>query len=152
MNERQYLVDIEVIRQRYARRGILGNGKDTILESDNTLRMVYDSHLEHKAVEQQFINVKSDFIEKKLEQLYNSAYTFFTKDSLPLLCYAIRQVADKQDLVVIYDFPPGLTSLEDQMATTPKMPESDVKDLILSIARTLFMGSRFSGEYLDISP
>ena len=117
MNEsKQYLVDQEVIRERYARKGILGNGKDTILENENMLRVVRDCHLECLAVEQQFINVKSDFLEKKLEQLHHSAYTFFTKDSLPLLCYAIREVADKQDLLVIYDFPSGLTSLEDQIA------------------------------------
>jgi hypothetical protein len=38
------------------------------------------------------------------------------------------------------------------MIDNPKMEEEEVKDLLLSISRTLFMGSRFSGEYLDVSP
>jgi hypothetical protein len=101
-----------VIRERYSRVGVLGNGKDSVLEGENMLRVVKDEWLDERGVEQVFLNVNSDFLEKKLEQLHASAFTFFTCDTLPLVCYAIREVADKQDLVVIYEFPSGLVSLE----------------------------------------
>jgi len=40
----QFLVDYESIRRRYERIGVLGNGKDSVLDHYNTLTVVNDKH------------------------------------------------------------------------------------------------------------
>ena len=62
----QFLVDYEVMRRRYERISILGNGKDCIEEKQNMLSVVLEGESKKRRVEQVFTNVNQDFLEKKL--------------------------------------------------------------------------------------
>lgn len=60
-------MEYEGLRRRFERVGMLGNGRDCVLEYENVLWVVYDVFLEERGVEQVFTNVNQDFLEKKLE-------------------------------------------------------------------------------------
>lgn len=154
----QYLVDYESIRKRYQRVGILGNGKDSILDHYNTLTVMNDSHLECRRVQQMFNNVNNEFLQKKLLQLHDAMFTFFTPDTFPILYYGLRVTKSEkqlQDLVVVYDFPEKYQSLEEVFRQNCKEKKKCsiqlISELVRVVIENLYMGGRLSGEYIDVN-
>lgn len=81
--------------------------------------------------------------------------TFSSALVVPILCYAIRQVSDKsQDLVVVYSWPITQVTLEQYLQSTDSLPlpSDEVNALMTSVVYTLYTASRFSGEYMHVSP
>ena len=151
-----FLVDYESIRRRYEGVGVMGNGKDSIFEYKNVVRVIKDIFLNKRGVEQVFNNVNSDFLEYKIQQLHKSLYYFQSPHNLGVEYLAIRTVSEKsQDLVVIYDFPEGFQSLDSfikqKKARNEKIDSQQVSKMLRTIIETLFMDSRFSGEFLDVN-